>query len=177
MTAIPYVSEHLAEPTELVDAIRRRRGGTLLNLDRMLLHSPPLARGWNAFLGEVRSGLALLPQPLELVVTYVAVLNDAPYEYAHHAPLYLTAGGRQEVLDAMGAGPAAVTAASLTDDERALLQLTLEMTRVIVVAPATRDAARAAVGGDRELVEVIGVIAAYNMVSRFLIATGVSVED
>jgi len=177
MPAIPYVSAQLAEPVELVAAIRQRRGGSLLNLDRMLLHSPPLARGWNAFLGEVRTGLALAAQPLELVVSYVAVLNGAPYEYAHHAPLYLAAGGRQPVLDAMREGASAVAVDGLDTAERALLQLTLEMTRDIVVAPATRDAARTAIGGDRELVEVIGVIAAYNMVSRFLIATGVALED
>lgn len=177
MAAIPYVSANLAEPAALVAAIRARRGGELLNLDRMLLHSPPLARGWNAFLGEVRTGLALAPAALELVVSYVAVLNGAPYEYAHHAPLYLAAGGRQPVLDAMQAGPDAVACVALTDDERALLQLTLEMTRAIVVAPGTRDAARRAVGDDRRLVEVIAVIAAYNMVSRFLIATGVTLED
>jgi alkylhydroperoxidase family enzyme len=177
MASIPYVSATITEPAELVAAIRARRGGELLNLDRMLLHSPPLARGWNAFLGEVRTGLALAPDALELVVSYVAVLNGAPYEYAHHAPLYLAAGGRQPVLDAMQAGADAVTSPALTTDERALLQLTLEMTRSIAVTPATRDAARRAVGDDRRLVEVIAAIAAYNMVSRFLIATGVTLED
>jgi alkylhydroperoxidase family enzyme len=37
-------------------------------------------------------------------------------------------------------------------------------------------AARASLPGDRELVELIGVIATYNMVSRFLVATGVTME-
>src|SRR5690606_15711496 len=47
MPRIPYQPEDLAEPAEVVDAIRRRRGGKLLELDRMLLHSAPLAAGWN----------------------------------------------------------------------------------------------------------------------------------
>lgn len=42
MSAIPYVPSDLSEPAAIVDAIRARRGGGLLNLDRMLLHSPPL---------------------------------------------------------------------------------------------------------------------------------------
>jgi hypothetical protein len=42
---LPYCPPDLAEPHELVSAIRARRAGTLLNLDRMLLHSPPFAAG------------------------------------------------------------------------------------------------------------------------------------
>ena len=38
---------------ELINAVKARRGGRLLNLDRQLLHSPPLARGWNQYLGAV----------------------------------------------------------------------------------------------------------------------------
>ena len=177
MERVPYVPADLAEPAELIAAIRRRRGGALLNLDRMLLHSPPFARGWNAFLGEVRSGLTLPPAARELAMCYVAVLNGAAYEYAHHAPLYLAAGGRQAVLEAMSRGTAAPDAEGLSDDDVALLRLTLEMTRDVQVSRTARAAAHAALGGKQALVEFIGVVAAYNMVSRFLVATGVSLED
>ena len=46
MPRIPYVPIDLAEPRELVEAIRARRGGQLSHLDRLLLHSPQLASGW-----------------------------------------------------------------------------------------------------------------------------------
>lgn len=177
MTRISYASEGLADVADLVAAIKARRGGALLNLDRMLLHSPPLARGWNAFLGEIRTGLQVPPAARELAMCFVAVLNDAPYEFSHHAPLYLAAGGRQPVLDAMHLGEAAAAAPGVHAAEAALLRLCYESTRHVKVAPGTRDAARAALGGDRELVEFIAVIAAYNMVSRFLVATGVTLED
>ena len=62
MAAIPYQPQDLAEPRDLVAAIRARRGGRLLNLDRMLLHSPPLARGWNGYMGAVRTELAVSPK-------------------------------------------------------------------------------------------------------------------
>lgn len=62
MARIAYQPADLNEPAELVAAIRARRGGRLLNLDRMLLHSPPLAAGWNAHLRAVRSELALEPR-------------------------------------------------------------------------------------------------------------------
>ena len=49
MPNIPYISDTDIEqqrvPADLVAAIRARRAnGKLLNLDRMLLHSPPIAR-------------------------------------------------------------------------------------------------------------------------------------
>ncbi|HVL55319.1 MAG TPA: carboxymuconolactone decarboxylase family protein, partial [Burkholderiaceae bacterium] len=59
MPRIPYVPADIAEPRVIVDAVRARRGGTLLELDRMLLRSPPLAAGWNAMLGAVRRELSL----------------------------------------------------------------------------------------------------------------------
>ena len=68
MPAIPYQPQDIDEPSELVAAIRARRGGALLNLDRMLLHSPPFARGWNDFLGAVRNELSLTPKLRELAI-------------------------------------------------------------------------------------------------------------
>ncbi|NCZ59114.1 MAG: carboxymuconolactone decarboxylase family protein, partial [Betaproteobacteria bacterium] len=86
MPYIPYLPEDLAEPAAVVDAIRKRRGGDLLHLDRMLLHSPPFAQGWNLFLGAVRNDLSLSPKLRELAMCAVAVLNRADYEFVQHAP-------------------------------------------------------------------------------------------
>ena len=50
-----WTPELKAQPEALVQAITERRGGTLLNLDRTLLWSEPLARGWNVYLKAVRT--------------------------------------------------------------------------------------------------------------------------
>ena len=89
---IPFVPADIAEPAEVVAAIRARRGGELLTLDRMLLHSPALAAGWNTFLGAVRESLVVDRRLRELAMCTVAVLNGAEYEYTQHAPLYIAAG-------------------------------------------------------------------------------------
>ena len=47
----------------------------------------------------------------------------------------------------------------------------------VAVADATFAAARQALGNDRHLFEVIGVVAAYNMVSRILVAVDVQATD
>ncbi|WAP53682.1 hypothetical protein [Streptomyces sp. S465] len=44
---------------DIADRIRGRRGGTLRPVDRMLLHSPPLADGWNSLLGALRQRVEL----------------------------------------------------------------------------------------------------------------------
>ncbi len=177
MPRIPYRDEDDPRIGELVEAIKARRGGRLINLDRMLLHSPPFAKGWNALLGAVRRDLALAPRVRELSICAVARLNDAGYEWYQHAPEFLAAGGAQAQLDALDDVAAAAHDARRFDEaERAALQLTLEMTRAVKVADATLERARAAYG-ERELTELAGTIATYNMVSRFLVALGVDEKD
>lgn len=177
MARLPYVPQDLAEPREVVDAIRARRGGTLLNLDRILLHSPPVAAGWNRMLGSVRADLALSPKLKELAMCVVAVLNGADYEWGHHAPLFVQAGGTDAQLAAMRDPEAASRDAGLFDDaERAALALSVEMTRTVKVADATFAAVRAALPDDRQVFELVTVIAAYNMVSRVLVAVGIEPE-
>ncbi len=177
MSRVPYLPHDHAEPRELVEAIRARRGGALLNLDRMLLHSPPLAAGWNAHLRAVRSELAFPARLRELAICAVAVLNRADYEFTQHAPHFVKAGGSEAQLDRLRAlGTTAFDPSAFSPPERATLALALEMTRDIHVRPGTAQAARSALASDRELVELVGVIATYNMVSRFLVALGVEME-
>jgi alkylhydroperoxidase family enzyme len=174
MPRVPYVSDADAGPPELVAEIHSRRKGTLLNLDRMLLHSPALARGWNAHLGAVRSGLTVPTRLRELAICAVAVLNEAEYELAQHLPLFLAAGGSSAAAAALSHGDAAWDDHALFDAlERAVLQLTRDMTRQIRVADATFERARSLLGSDQRLVELVAIVATYNMVSRFLVALGV----
>ena len=176
MPRIPYVPADLSEPAELVQAIRRRRGGELLNLDRMLLHSPQLAAGWNAMLGAVRQRLQLDARLRELAICAVARLNGADYEFAHHAPEWLAAGGTRAQLDALhDVRGASLDEALFDPTERAVLALTHAMTREVAVDDA-RFAAAAALLPRQQLVELVGVVSAYNMVSRFLVALGVEAE-
>ena len=175
MPRIPYQPPDIAEPKAIVDAIRVRRGGTLLNLDRMLMHSPALARGWNAFLGDVRNNLELRPRLRELAMCQVALLNGANYEFHHHAPEFLKAGGTQVQLDALR-GAASVSAAFDADD-RAIIALIRAITVDVNVSDAVFDAARAALKSDQLTVELVGVVATYNMVSRFLVALDIRPEE
>ena len=176
MPRVPFVPADIAEPREIVEAVRKRRGGTLLDLDRMLLHSPAFTAGWNAHLGAVRTKLNVPGRLRELAICAVAALNGAEYEYVHHSPILLQEGGTQAQVDALRDVARAARDAKLFDArERSVLQLTLEMTRDVKVADTTFEAVRA-IGGDRLAIEIVAIIATYNMVSRFLVALDVQPE-
>lgn len=177
-SGIPYrPDDDQAGPAELVAAIRARRaGGKLLNLDRMLLHSPNFAKGWNGMFGAIRNQLSLPGKLRELSIMAIGVLNRADYEWAQHEGEYLKAGGTKDQLAALKDFDAARKDAKRFDEaERATLALTQEMTREIAVSEATMKRVRAVLP-DPQVVELIGTIAGYNMVSRFVVATGVELE-
>ena len=178
MPRIPYVPSDLAEPREIVEAIRARRGGTLLNLDRMLLHSPQIAMGWNSMLGAIRTRATVPWMLRELVMCTVAALNEAVYEWTQHAPLFLQAGGTEAQLSALRDPVAALVAPLDLFDaaQRATLALSIEMTRGVRVSDPTMAAVRAALGDDRQVFELVATVAAYNMVSRILVALEVEPE-
>ena len=174
----PYAAlDDPSVPHETVETIARRRPGQrLLNLDRMLLHSPPLARGWSGLLQAVRGELSLAPKLRELAILVVAVLNNALYEWTQHEPEFLQAGGTALQAEALRHPEAAMVNEALFDErERAALALTIEMTRHVAVGDLTLARIQAAFS-DREAIEMIGTIAVYNMVSRFLVATNVTLE-
>lgn len=177
MPRLPYLPKDISEPVEIVSAIRRRRGGDLINLDRQLLHSPLVAGGWNSLFGVIRTQLEVSPQLRELAMCIVARLNFAEYEFFHHAPLFLEEGGTQQQLDLLDDVEAALERVDVySPAQLATLRLTFEMTRFVKVKDETFAAARAALASDRECFELITTIAAYNMVSRVLVAVQIDPE-
>jgi len=177
MPVIPYKSEDIQEPAELIAAIRARRGGTLLNLDRMLLHSPPFATGWNNFLGTVRNDLGVPAKLRELVICTVAILNGAEYEFIQHAPEFLKAGGTEDQLRGLQQiDHPDLNRLLFNPQENAIIQLSVEMTRTVRVNETTMNTVKDVLQNEQHLVELIGVISTYNMVSRYLVALGIEPE-
>jgi alkylhydroperoxidase family enzyme len=174
---IPYLPIDVQEPKEIVDAIRARRAGTLINLDRMLLNSPNLAKGWNAFLKEVRENLSIEARYKEIGMCGVAILNHAPYEFFHHAPEFIKAGGTQVQVDEIQKlGTQAFNPNLFSAIEQDVIALTIAMTRDIDVPEDVMERLHHQLGS-QQTVEIVAVVAAYNMVSRFLIATGIQPES
>jgi alkylhydroperoxidase family enzyme len=175
-----WTPERKAQPQDLVDAILARRGGSLLNLDRALLWSEPLARGWNVYLKAVRTELPTSRKLRELGICTVALLTGAHYEYHHHAPDFIAAGGTQEQLDALQAflksNPRGVPDSStLSAVDQVVIRYAAQMTLDVQVSDEVFAALRTHFN-ETQIVELTSAIATYNMVARFLVALGITPE-
>ena len=147
----------------LIARIQEERGGRLLNLYRMLLHSPPLADGWRELMTAIRQRTTLSGRMRELVILHIAVINGADYEFQAHIPFALKEGITQAQIDALKAS----RIESLSDAERAVLAYAGAMTVEVRVPDPLFDDVRRQLN-TREIVELTATIAAYNMVSRFV---------
>jgi AhpD family alkylhydroperoxidase len=167
----PDPSQYEHEP--LAERIRRERGGKVLNLYKMLLHSPPVAEGWLAFLTSIRQKTALPGRYRELAILRVAVLNGADYEFDVHAPFARQEGVAPSVIEALRADrvPDGLDAA-----DRAVIAYADSMTRQIHVPDHVFAQVREQFA-ERQVVELTATIAGYNCVSRFLEALRVDAEQ
>lgn len=159
----------------LVAAIEQRRGGQLLNLDRMLLWSEPLARSWNVFLRTLRQELSLSPKLRELAICVVARVTGAEYEFHHHAPEFEKAGGSPAQVAALS-DPDQAAANPLFDAfEQNVIRYALASTRDVGI-PDTLSEKLTEHLTPTEFVELVAIVAGYNMVARFLLALQVPPE-
>jgi alkylhydroperoxidase family enzyme len=179
MCRLEALPESISEPKELVAAFRSRRpDGQLNEVDRIVLHAPAFARGWNEIARAVRNDLSLDSKLRELVICAVGHLNGATYEVAKHGPEFLAAGGSPEQLEALNNIDAALENGELFDiDQRAALKLALEMTRDVIVNDETFEDARKCLGSSKKVVELVGCISMYNMVARLLVALKVQPDN
>jgi len=175
MARLPYV----APPGAVTDRIRARRGGTLTALDGMLLHSPEFADGWNSMLGAVRGQSTLAPDIRELVILRVAARNGADYEWVAHEPVGRQAGLGDDAIAAIrvgGGSGGSGGAAALTAAQWAALAYADAVTMHVTVPDEVFGAVREHFS-DREVLELTVTVAAYNMVSRVLVALQVRAGD
>lgn len=155
---------------DLLNAIKARRpGGKLIDIDRVLLKSTPLATGWNELMVRVRQEFLLSLEYRELIMLRVAWLNKAEFEWNVHYPAYLDAGGTAKKAEALRLSSAPHI---FNDTETLFIQLTDQSTRNVVVEENVIGALKSLLG-EKETVEAVATVAAYNMVSRFLVALAI----
>jgi AhpD family alkylhydroperoxidase len=164
MARIAYADENQNEEVKALAAQIRKERGQLHNLYRMLLNSPPVARGWLNLLTAVRQQCKLAGRYRELVIMRVAVINDAQYEYDSHVPLALKEGITQQQIDVL---PDWEKSKAFDAADRAVLAYTDSMTKEVHVPDNVFDALKPHFDA-RELTELTATVAAYNLVSRFL---------
>ena len=132
MARISYLEEKdHSELAELIGKIRIGRRGTLINVYKLLLHSPALAACWIDVINAARFKTALDGRLREIVIIRVGYLNRTDYVVKQHVPALALPEGLSEA-----------ECAALADwrdsqffsaRERAVLGYADAMTREIVV--------------------------------------------
>ena len=143
--------------------------GRVSLLYQVLLNSGPIASGWERMLTAVRNQTGLPGDLRELIILRIAVLNRADFEFDAHAPIARREGVSEAKIAAVrepGLAP------GFTPREALVLELTDVMTREIEVPDALFDRLKQ-VYDAKGLVEIVATVAAYNMVSRFLVALNI----
>lgn len=162
----------------IATAVRHRRGGCLLKMDLLMLHSPTFTSGWNDFSRMLTSELSLPVKLSQFVMCVIGIANGVNYQVASHAPRFLAAGGCQAQLDALNDMPSAFEDENLFgQQERAAGRLAFEMTRAVQVSDTTFEDALNSIGNTESMIDLVGLIAGYNMVSRFVAAFDIQAED
>ena len=163
---VPGTRPELAKLEERISAER----GRISLLYQVLLNSAPIASGWEQLLTAVRNQTSIPADLRELINLRVAVLNRAKFEFEAHVPVAKRAGLDGRKIEAV---KEETVSQAYDSRETLMLELTDAMTRDAAV-PERLFRRLKREFDDKGIVEFVATVAAYNMVSRFLVALNIS---
>lgn len=166
MARVPSIAPGSRPELAALERRLRAARGRISPLYQVLLNSAPVASGWEQLLTAVRQQTTVPPDLRELAILRVAVLNGAAFEFDAHVPHARQAGVSDVKIAAVRE---AGIAAAFDARERLVLELSDAMTRDIVVPDALMARVQAQYD-HRGVLELVATVAAYNMVSRLLVA-------
>jgi alkylhydroperoxidase family enzyme len=174
MARVPLIdAENHPELAGLAGQIASGRRGRLINIYRLLFHSPKLAETWFAHNNAVRWSTALDGRLRELVIIRIGHVNRVAYILAQHVPKLALAEGLSlaecEALKDWRGG------SHFSERDRAVLAYTDAVTADIRVTDAVFAALKLHFD-DRQIVELTVLIGTYAMHSRVLEALQLDLE-
>lgn len=174
MARVSFVEKGQGHP--LVAQRYRRmesQGQAILNLYKVLGHSPGIGLNWQRLANSVLKGEELSPRLRELAVLRVGDLTQAEYQLSKHRVSGLQAGLRRAQIDCIHTWE---TSPEFDEEERTVLAYTDEVERDIKVKDETFARLRSFLS-EHAIVELTVAIGFYGMVSRFLVALEVEMEQ
>ncbi|HLK83439.1 MAG TPA: carboxymuconolactone decarboxylase family protein [Xanthobacteraceae bacterium] len=165
-------AEH-PELAEMIGRIKAGRRGGLLNVYKLLLHSPALAQTWFDHNSAVRWKTKLSGRLREIVIIRVAHLNNVDYVLAQHVPgLALAEGLTLRECNALENWRA-------TDLFDARERAALAYAEAMTLSTSVSDEVFAGVRrhfDERELVELSVLVGTYIMHNRVMKALAIDLE-
>ena len=174
MARVSYIEEKdHPELAELIGKVRAGRRGTLINVYKLLLHSPELADTWLELIGRARFATALDGRLREIAIIRVGYLNRTDYVVKQHVPeLSAPEGLSQAECDALADWQ---KSSLFSARERAVLAYADAMTRDVTVPEPVFEALRPHFSA-RQIVELTVLIGIYNMHTRVFTALAIDPE-
>ena len=144
-----------------------------LNALGTLAHHPALTRAFNTFNGHVLLATTLSPRQRELLVLRVAARRRSAYEWAQHAVLAGDADLGEDDVARIAMGPDAPGWSAL---DAAMLRAVDELLDDALVTDATW-AVLAAELDDRQLMDLVFTVGAYDLLAMAFRTFGVPLDD
>jgi alkylhydroperoxidase family enzyme len=164
MARLPYLDAAALAPDDR-DLLKRP-----INLNRLLAHSPGMARAFSGLGQYIRFGSTLDARLRELAILQVGWTARSPYEWSHHVKIGFDFGVTERDVEAIRAD-----GAGLGELERAVIDAARELTREGSLADAHFAALQARLSRP-DLVDLLMVIGFYACVVRVLAGLRIDVE-
>jgi alkylhydroperoxidase family enzyme len=171
MARVEYPNVDSPDAQQMVEQIRKQRGGRFPHLFHMQLYNPAIADGWLRLGTAVRFNSELDDATRELAICLVARLTGAEYEWQAHRRIAIDHGFSEAALDTV----LDWRKGEFDTRQRAVLQLAEELTKNVQVSDATFEKAKQHLNA-RQLVELVTTVAYYGMVARFLVGLQIDLE-
>lgn len=166
MARVPLIEEEEhPELAGLIGRIKSGRRGALLNVYKLLLHSPDVTEAWMGLIDAIRSKTVLDGRSRELAILRIANVNKSAYEMKQHVPrIAASMGVTPEECEAVARWP---EPSSLDEKDQAVIAYADAVTRDVQVEDVVFDRLNTYFS-PREIVELTVVIGIYNMHGRVI---------
>jgi AhpD family alkylhydroperoxidase len=151
---------------------RTSRGLGVLNVFKVMAHTPELMESWWRMMALLFSRLQLDPRLRELAILRLFQLTRCEYGFAHHARIGREAGITDEQIAALASFG---TSDLFSPLDTLVLRYTDAVTRLDKTAPAIASELRAHLS-ERELVELTFCIANWNLMAHLLMPLEIELE-
>lgn len=167
MPRLPYLNPEdvPAQYREHFEQLINAPGRSAIHILKVLGNAPELLPTFSALGNALLAGKALDPKLRELALEAVGIASGSEYEYVHHWNMALDRAGvpREQLVHLQEFESSSLFNAG----ERAVIRYALEATRNVKVSDQTFAAVREVLD-DQQLMELVLVVAFYNMVVRIL---------
>ena len=163
-------TEELREFYERIEGASRGLG--VLNVFKVMAHSPALMQSWWGMMVVALSQLKLDPRLRELAILRLFQIKRSPYGFAHHVRIAKDLGISDEQIAAL---ERYAESDLFSDLDQLVLQYTDAVTKLEERAPSLAAALRRHLS-EQELVELTFCIANWNLMAHLLLPLEIELE-